>query len=64
MSLGLAAAALLTRYLQGLLFGVTPLDPVTFVAVPLLLAVIAVVAAFIPARLATRADPLVVLRAE
>jgi predicted permease len=62
--LGLAGATAVTRYLEGLLFGLTPLDPGTFASVSLLFLVISMVAAFIPARRATRVDPVVTLRAE
>jgi ABC-type antimicrobial peptide transport system permease subunit len=62
--LGLSAAALLSRYLEGLLFGVTPLDPVTFAAATALFAMVALVAAFGPVRRATGVDPLIALRAE
>jgi predicted permease len=62
--LGLGAAAVVTRYLAGLLFGLTPLDPATFAAVSAMFASIATLAALIPARRATRVDPLVALRSE
>jgi hypothetical protein len=61
---GLAGAAALTRYLEGMLFGLTPLDPATFVAVALLFIVVAVGAADAPARRAMRVDPIIALRAE
>jgi len=64
VALGLTGAAGLTRYLEGMLFALTPLDPVTFVAVALLFAAVAAVASYVPARRATRVDPLVALRAE
>lgn len=61
---GVGGAAALTRYLESLLFGLTPLDPVTFVTVSLLFALVAIVAAYIPARRATTASPLESLRSE
>ena len=60
--IGVAAALGLTRLLEHLLFGVAPTDPATFVAVPLGLGLTAAVAAYLPARRATRVDPLVALR--
>jgi putative ABC transport system permease protein len=61
---GLAGAVLLVRFIEKLLFGTTPLDPFTFVAVPILLASVALAASYIPARRATRIDPMVALRYE
>jgi predicted permease len=61
---GLGSAALLARLLQGLLYGVRALDPMTFLAVPAALIGVGVVAAYLPARRAGRVDPLSALRAE
>ena len=61
---GLGAAALLSRLMTKLLYGVAPTDPVTFVAVASLLIVVALIATFIPASRATRVDPMVSLRCE
>jgi len=61
-AIGLAAAAGLTRLMRSLLFGVNPIDPPTFAAVAALLIVVALVACWLPARRATRTDPLVALR--
>jgi putative ABC transport system permease protein len=61
---GLAAAFALTRFLGGLLFGVGSRDPLTFIAVSALLAGVALLASYIPARGASRLDPLATLRAE
>jgi putative ABC transport system permease protein len=60
--LGLAGGAALTRYLDQLLFGLSALDPATFAAVALLFFAIALVAAFVPARRATRIEPATSLR--
>jgi len=62
--LGAFGAFGLSRFLESLLFGVEPLDLVTFLAVPLVLASIALAAAFVPARRATRVDPVTALRTE
>ncbi|HEV8366365.1 MAG TPA: ABC transporter permease [Pyrinomonadaceae bacterium] len=64
VALGLIGATALTRVMSSLLFEVTPKDPLTFTAVALFLAVVALVACYIPARRATRVDPLVALRYE
>jgi putative ABC transport system permease protein len=62
--IGVFAAWGFTRVLASVLFGVTPTDPVTFVIIAGLLALVATLASYIPARRATRADPMLVLRAE
>ena len=59
---GAAAALLVTRYLQTLLFDVSPTDPVTFAAMVLLLLGVAALAAWLPARRAARLNPLSALR--
>jgi putative ABC transport system permease protein len=64
VAIGLGAAFLLTRAIKGLLFGVSPTDPVTFLAISVLLLFTAVIASLIPARRATKVDPLVALRSE
>jgi len=61
---GMAAAALLTRLMSTLLFGVSALDPVTYAAVSLGLALAAVLASYIPARRATSIQPVEALRVE
>jgi predicted permease len=61
---GLLAAMLVTRGMAGVLFEVSPLDPVVLVAVPALLALAALVASLLPALRATRVDPLVALRVD
>jgi putative ABC transport system permease protein len=64
IGLGVAGAAAVTRYLRGMLFGLTPLDPTTFIGVAALFAIVATLAALLPAHRATRIDPLVALRNE
>ncbi|HJQ22026.1 MAG TPA: ABC transporter permease [Gemmatimonadaceae bacterium] len=61
---GLVGALLLSRLLTGLLYGVTPHDTVTFVSVPVVLALVALLAALVPTRRATHVDPVIALRSE
>jgi ABC-type antimicrobial peptide transport system permease subunit len=64
MAVGLVAAWGLSRVLAGVVFGISPTDPVTFLGVPALLVMVALLATWIPAVRATRAEPAKVLRAE
>ena len=64
IALGAAGAYGLTRLMDGLLFGVTATDPLTFIAVSLFLAGVAAVASAIPARRAARVDPVSVLKSD
>lgn len=62
IGIGIALAAISTRYLEGLLFGVTPLDVPSYLGVSLLFSLVAAVASYLPARRATKIDPLRALR--
>lgn len=62
--IGVAAALAATRVLETQLYGVEPTDPLTFIAVPLTLAVVALAACYLPARRASRVDPIAALRTD
>jgi len=62
--IGLLGSLAFTRMMRGLLFGVSPRDPLTFVAIPVLLVLVALLASYIPAQRATRVDPTVSLHSE
>jgi ABC-type antimicrobial peptide transport system permease subunit len=64
VGIGLLAALALTRVMRSLLYGVSPMDPLTLAAVPLFLIGLAALAAYLPALRASRVDPMVALRSE
>jgi ABC-type antimicrobial peptide transport system permease subunit len=61
---GIAGSLAFTRTMKSMLFGITATDPITLAAVAILLTIVAVAACYIPARRATRVDPMVALRYE
>jgi ABC-type lipoprotein release transport system permease subunit len=63
-AIGLAGAFVLTRFLRAYLYQISPMDPVTFVIVPLLITGVAMLACYIPARRAAKVDPMEALRYE
>ena len=64
LALGIGAARMLARFVGGLLFGIEPTDVVSFIAAGAMLLAIAMIASYLPARPASRVDPLVALRTE
>ena len=64
LAIGVITAFVATRAMSAMLFGVAPKDPLTFVSVPLVLILTAIAATWIPATVASRADPATALRSE
>jgi ABC-type antimicrobial peptide transport system permease subunit len=64
VSAGLLVAFALTRLIASFLYGVSPLDWITFVAIPVVLGAVALLASYLPARRASKVDPIIALRCE